>query len=356
MDLPNTHSHDPPAPPSTLPSYLSHLSPHTWYDYNQSPATVLVPTPSKPKSRPKPPITLRPADILILADLLPSTRPLLSTAKFLKALNLSPEETAELTKNLKELTSTTTATTTTTTASTGRVKPKSKLEQLRERELQLAREEAKQEAQEEKRKEARRKKELDQALGLVGKTGRELREEKRKEARRKREIDQALGLVGTVGSKSSDYCGKVTASYEAQQGDDKLAEQRKKRRVEDLDRQLGLIPATGNLLDTGEEGGGDTKADTETSDALSTRIDVGDAAAIRRAAIDVLLGLVGSNEPSPGGSGARPEAVDDLRSETELTRIRIDKEMVLLNSTRMAQMDAILGLLSPPRTVRGIRD
>ena len=126
------------------------------------------------------------------------------------------------------------------------------------------------------------------------------------------------------------------------------AEQRKKRKIKELDRQLGLFPTGDDLPD--EEALGRAKNMPELVDIKRTQsahIDTGDAAAVRRAGIDALLGLVENNATPGDEHESQSEKESDLMNRAEVTRRRINADMDLLNSARMAQMDAILGFLSP---------
>ncbi|KAF8424028.1 hypothetical protein EV426DRAFT_98943 [Tirmania nivea] len=342
---------DPPPPQisvsasNTLPSYLASLSPHTWYDYTSTPTLALELTPGNtPKPhKPKPPTHIVPSDILALATLLPSTRPLLLSQKFLKALDLTPEETTSLSKALKEQ-----------QPSSDKLgggvvgKRKSKLEHLRERELQLAKEEEEEAIAE--KKEVKRRREIDHALGLVGK-GKGAWKRKEKvygkipEAATTTTAAAAVAATATTGDQGQQLQDEKEEEHD--EAEQESAAQRKKWKIQELDRQLGLLPTGDNLPD--EEALG-TPSMPELVDIERTQlahIDTDDAAAIRRAGIDVLLGLVVNNATPVDEPEPQSEKENDLISKVEVTRRRIDAEICLLNSARMAQMDAILGLLSP---------
>lgn len=235
---------------------------------------------------------LIPSDILALADLLPSTRPLLSSPTVLKALGVRPEEVQELVKRLKEE----------GPPRGGGGEPssnhkrKSKLEELREREIQLAK--------------------LDAARA------------EKQDLCRKREIDTMLGL-GEKGPAVPVTYGKPTPDTGGE-----IVEQRKKRRMEEMDSQLGLF--------NNEIG------EFTVEDLLNKGISTTNRTALRRAAIDALLGLIDSNDISPAGAKQSTEPGNSCR--VELTKRRIDEEMGLLDSGRMAQMDLILGL-KPSRSM-----
>jgi len=337
IPLYQTAAMDPPLPTtSTLPSYLANLSPHTWYNYTSTPALALALeiTPSSPKPKPKPPTHILPSDILTLATLLPSTRPLLLSTKFLKALDFTPEETASLAKALSS----------DKLRGCAAGKRKTKFEQLRERELQLAKDEARDEAKAEKKKEVKRRREIDHVLGLVGKGKGDVGKETYKKP-------EAITTTTTPAAAATDSEQRDGEKVEVEQ---ETTKQRKRRKIKELDRQLGLHPDK------------EAPVRPEVRDVVATRlpdivgskqtqpanIDTDDAVAIRRARVDILLGLVGNNSTPGDGYESQPE---DLRNKAEVTRRRIDTEMNLLNSARMAQMDAILGLLSP-RKAGAVRD
>ena len=245
---------------------------------------------------------LAPPDVLSLARLLPSTRQLLSSPTVLKALGVRPEEILELTKRLKEEGP--------PRRGRGRggepasnnnnTKRRSKIEELREREIQLAK--------------------LDAA-----------RAAEKQDLCRKREIDTMLGL-GEKGPTVPMIYGKPIPNTPHAGGE--IEEQRKKRRMEEVDSRLGLSNSTI----------GDFTVEVPINKGVATN----NMAALRRAAIDALLGLIDNNDILPAGAKSSTESdnEEDLSCRIELTKRRIGEEMDILDSGRMAQMDLILGLRS----------
>ena len=258
------------------------------------------------------------SDILALAQLLPSTRPLLSSQAVLKALGVHPEEAPELAKRIKEEEgprggkpasnngnngNNGNTTTTNTNNNNNNNRRRSKLEELREREIQLA--------------------QLEDAA----------RAEKQ-DLHRKREIDTVLGLgekIGPVVPMTYAY-GELISGTPGITAGGEVEKPRKKRRMEEIDGQLGLSHS--------EVGGFTVGNPINKGIAASNRV------ALRRAAIDALLGLIDINGISPAGAKQSTELDNEgnLSCTIELTKRQIDEEMNLLDSGRMAQIDLILGL------------
>ena len=170
-------------------------------------------------------------------------------------------------------------------------------------------------------------------MGLVGKR-------KTYEKIPEETITTTAAAAATAGDQGQQLQGeKEEDDDEAEQ---EVLEQRKRRKIQELDWQLGLLPARDDLPDK--------EAPSRDYMPELLDIDTDDTAAIRRAGIDILLGLVGNSTTLDNEYESQSQKENDLMDKAEVTRRRIDAEMGLLNSARMAQMDAILGLLSPRKT------
>ena len=274
-----------------------------------------APSKSKKRQQSTPAVRqLAPPDVLSLAQLLPSTRQLLSSPTVLKALGVRPEEIPELAKRLKEEGpprhgrgrggEPASNNNNNNNSNSNSNKRRSKLEELREREIQLAKLDAARAAEKQ---------------GLC----------------RKREIDTMLGL-GKKGPTVPMIYGEPRPNTPDPGGE--IEEQRKKRRMEEVDSRLGLSDSTiGNFT---------------VDNPINMGVATNNMAALRRAAIDALLGLIDSSDILPAGAKASTESDDEeaLSRRIEFTKRRIGKEMDILDSGRMAQMDLILGLRSMTNT------
>ena len=390
-----------------LPTFLSRSTPHTWYDYSSlysgTPSHTITATPGTSTSKrrnAKPKLATEfftQDNVLTLATLLPSTRPLLSTSTFLKLLNLSPEQTQSLKDKLRDLGGHRgggegsagdgggTGAEVGKGASRGNAplpKLKRKIDELRQRELDLARKEAREKKLAAKSREKERKRDIDKSLGLAG---------ARAKGKTPGKGSNLPGAKGNAKKPNSNDCNYNHGGVEIEGGvllrhpvrpakfGSGKEEQGKKRRISEMDRILGLGSSTLNAEPTDVHSSphfiqhhhhqlDDTKLDDSPISQAPGIDALQDEAAIRKANIDMLLGLVCAIEPtqhrsSPSLSSSEGEDEDEEDEEGEkiqdhsnanpttndymTARRRINKDMGRLDPERMGQMDAILGLLSP---------